>query len=93
MHIFEASFQTRRKFIGSLSALSLMSFDKVVPELILYNGNVHTINNVQPHAEAIAIANGRLLAVGTNSDILKMATGTTKKVDLGKKTVVPHQPA
>lgn len=89
MSILDESFQSRRNFLGSLSALSLISFDKIEPEIILYNGNVHTINSGQPHAQAIAIAGGGILAVGTNSDVLKLATGKTRKIDLANKTVVP----
>jgi predicted amidohydrolase YtcJ len=82
---------SRRQFIGSVAAatIPLLSFGKTEPETILYNGNIYTVNPNEPTAQAVAIAGGRLLAVGTDSDILKMATAKTKKVDLGKKTVLP----
>lgn len=82
---------SRRQFIGSVAAASipLLSFGKTEPETILYNGNIYTVNPKEPAAQAVAIAAGRLMAVGSNSDILKMATARTKKVDLGQKTVLP----
>src|SRR4249919_1645857 len=82
---------SRRQFIGSVGAatLPLLSFGRTEPETILYNGNIYTVNPKEPTAQAVAMAGGRLMAVGSNSDILKMATAKTKKIDLGQKTVLP----
>lgn len=81
---------SRRQFLGLFAAtIPLASFGKIEPEIILYNGNIFTVNHNQPTAQAVAIAGGRLLAVGSNTDILKMAKGHTKKIDLGHKTVLP----
>ena len=81
---------SRRQFLGVFAAaIPLLSFGKIEPEIILYNGNIFTVNPKEPTAQALAIANGRLMAVGTNVEILKMATARTKKIDLGYKTVLP----
>jgi len=82
--------QSRRQFLGVFAAaLPLLSFGKIEPEIILYNGIIFTVNPKEPRAQALTIADGRLVAVGSNSDILKMATARTKKIDLGYKTVLP----
>ena len=82
--------QSRRQFLGVLAAaIPLLSFGKTTPEIILYNGNIFTVNPKEPTAQAIAIADGRLMAVGSNTDILRLASAHTKKIDLGKKTVLP----
>ena len=81
---------SRRQFIGTLAAtIPLLSFGKTEPEVILHSGNIFTVNPGEPTAQAIAIAGGKLMAVGTNAEILKMATAKTKKIDLGNKTVLP----
>ncbi len=81
---------SRRDFIGIFAAaVPLLSFGKIEPEIILYNGTIFTINPKEPTAQALAIADGRLIAVGSNADILRMATARTKKIDLGFKTVLP----
>ena len=59
------------------------------PDLILRGGHVITIDPRQPRAEAIAIANDRILAVGSNDDVDALAGSATKRLDLGGKTVVP----
>jgi predicted amidohydrolase YtcJ len=81
---------SRRTFLGMFAAaVPLLSFGKLEPEIILYNGNIFTINPKEPTAQALAIANGRLIGVGSNAEILRMATANTKKIDLGYKTVLP----
>ncbi len=80
---------TRREFLGSLAAFSLFPFEEEKPDLILHNGNILTMDVRQPRAQAVAIARGRFLAVGSDADVLNVAGATTKKIDLGRKTVTP----
>jgi predicted amidohydrolase YtcJ len=79
----------RRDFLGAVGASGFAWGAATEPEQILFNGNIHTVDSASPHAEAIAIAGGRFLAVGTNDEIRRLATARTKKLDLGGKTVVP----
>lgn len=80
---------TRRGFLGSLAALPALAFETEKPELVLFNGNIFTVDRDQPRAQAVAIADGRFLAVGSNSDVLNLASVGTKKIDLAGKTVLP----
>ena len=79
---------SRRDFIGILGATTL-SAAATEPELILLNGVIHTMDPANPLAEAVAIANGRFLAVGANAEITAYATSRTKRIDLGKFPVFP----
>ncbi len=79
---------SRRDFVGILSATAL-SASTTEPELILLNGAIHTMDPANPQAEAVAIANGRFLAVGTNAEIGAYATSRTKRLDLGKSPTFP----
>ena len=58
-------------------------------ELILYNANIMTMADAQPRAQAVAIAHGRFLAVGSDDEVRPLATAGTKVIDLEGKTVVP----
>lgn len=83
---------SRREFlhgIGSLGALALFRLERTEPDLILHNGNFWTVSASQPHAQAVAISNGRFLAVGSNDEVLSLAAGGAIKVDLGGNTVLP----
>jgi predicted amidohydrolase YtcJ len=57
--------------------------------LILLNGNIYTVNERQPQAEAVAVAKDHIIFVGANDDAKKLATPQTRIVDLAGKTVVP----
>jgi len=83
---------TRRKFLSSLGAIGAFAFfpfERSEPDVILYNGNFWTVDALQPRAQAVAISGGRFLAIGDNDDILALAAGNSKKIDLGGKTVLP----
>jgi predicted amidohydrolase YtcJ len=80
---------TRREFLGSMAALTMFPLEQEKPELILHNGNIWTVDAAQPRAQAVAIAHGRFLAVGSNSDVLNFARAGVRKIDLGGKTVLP----
>src|SRR5262252_3518923 len=80
---------SRREFLETLAAFSLFPLEQEKPELILYNGNILTVNEREPRAQAVAIARDRFLAVGSDSDVLNLAGVAAKKIDLGRKTVTP----
>ncbi len=59
------------------------------PEVVLYNGRIHTQDSAVPEAEAVAIAHGRFLAVGTDDEMRNLSGPNTRTVDLGDRRVVP----
>ncbi len=80
---------TRRLFGAALGLSAQGRSGRIEPGMILYNGNFLTMDAAQPRADAVAIADGRLLAVGSGKDIAALGTARTKRVDLGGKTVTP----
>ena len=80
---------TRREFLGSMAAVSMFPMEEEKPELVLHNGNVVTVNAREPRVQAVAISRGRIVAVGSDADVLHLAALGSKKVDLGGKTVLP----
>jgi predicted amidohydrolase YtcJ len=58
-------------------------------QTVFVNGNIYTMNERQPRAEAIAVQGGRIVFVGSNADAKKFQATETKTVDLAGKTVVP----
>jgi predicted amidohydrolase YtcJ len=78
---------SRRALLESLAALA--GLKKLEPELILHGARIYTMDRTQPRAEAVAIAGGRFVAAGSDSDVLALATARTRKIHLEGKTVVP----
>ena len=56
---------------------------------IFHNGRIVTVDPQFRIVEAMAIREGRIVATGTNSDILKLARSATQRVDLRGRTVLP----
>ncbi len=57
--------------------------------LILYNGDVHTMDAETPRAQAIAITGNRVLAVGGDAEMRSLLASDGEAVDLQGRTVVP----
>ncbi|MBI4623661.1 MAG: amidohydrolase [Verrucomicrobia bacterium] len=58
-------------------------------DLILHHAKVVTVDNNFSIREAIAVADGKVLAVGTNADVLKFRGATTEVLDLKGRMVIP----
>ena len=58
-------------------------------ELIFTGGSVHTVDPSRPRAEAVAVAGGRIVAVGDDADIRALAVTSTRVVELEGRTVLP----
>jgi predicted amidohydrolase YtcJ len=58
-------------------------------DAIYFGGDIVTMNDTAPRADAIAILNGRVLAVGSTEAVMQHAGDTTEMNDLGGKTLVP----
>jgi predicted amidohydrolase YtcJ len=80
---------SRRNFLAALGGFALVPLERTEPDIVLHNGNFWTVNRRMPRAEAVAIADGRFLAVGSNDEILALAGTRARRIDLGKKTVLP----
>lgn len=58
-------------------------------DLVFVNGNVVTMDEAQPNAEAVAVKNDRIVKVGSNKEVGLLVGEATKVVDLERRTVVP----
>lgn len=59
------------------------------PNLVLLNGRILTVDSAFTVAEAVAVRDGRVLAVGSNAEIKRLIGPATRAIDLGGKSVVP----
>ena len=58
-------------------------------DLLMVNGNIVTVNSRQPHAEAIAVKDGRILAVGASKNLENDYPNPKQKIDLKGKFLCP----
>jgi predicted amidohydrolase YtcJ len=88
----------RKRIALAAAALGLgVAFHTMAPasaltadaDLVLKNGNIYTVDDQHPHAEAVAVDRDRIVFVGSNADVAHFVGPRTRVVDLGGLTVVP----
>ena len=65
------------------------SGESVAEAETIYVGDIVTVNDVQPAAEAVAVKDGRILAVGSADAVMAHRGGSTEVVELGSNTMLP----
>lgn len=65
-----------------------MSKPATTADLIMHHGQFTTLARGQPTASAVAIGDGRFLAVGADSEVMALAGPKTKVVDLKGRRVL-----
>ncbi len=60
-----------------------------IADLVFVNGKVWTVDKTKPTADAVAVLSGRILAVGTNSEMKSLIGPQTRIVDLKGKRMLP----
>ena len=96
---------SRRDFIKGVGALGgMLAFGGTVPSVfansktvdqnakadtIFHGGPILTMTQDGERAEALAVLNGRILAVGTLAQVMARKGADTKLIDLGGKTLMP----
>lgn len=93
---------TRKEFLGWGAGLAGASFlpapqdgreadpaASAVPDLIVIRGRVYTLEEDYPRAEAFAVKAGRIVAVGSSSEIRSLAGDRTEIVDAAGMTILP----
>jgi predicted amidohydrolase YtcJ len=58
-------------------------------DLVLTNGKIVTVDDRFSIAQAVAVAGDKIIAVGTNQEITRLAGPATRRVDLRGRTVTP----
>jgi predicted amidohydrolase YtcJ len=60
-----------------------------VPDLVVFHGRIHTLDESGSTVEALAIAHGRIIARGTDRDMLALARPATRRLDLEGHAATP----
>ncbi len=80
-----------RKFLCAALAVLLSAAAQAAlpPELILIHGHVLTVDAQDSTAQALAVRDGKITAVGTDEEISRLADAATKRIDLHGRTATP----
>ena len=60
-----------------------------VAERIFHGGPIVTVDDARPNAAAVAVAGGKIVAVGDEAQVMRLRGPNTELVDLAGRTLVP----
>ncbi|MEY3777663.1 MAG: hypothetical protein RIR83_1715 [Pseudomonadota bacterium] len=66
-----------------------LAFAKGNADTIFYGGDIVTMNQAQPKAEAVAIQDGKIIGVGSFTNLKKLQGEGTKLINLNGQTLMP----
>jgi predicted amidohydrolase YtcJ len=72
-----------------VAASMALQAQQAAPDLILSNGKIITVDETFSIAQAVAVRGDRIVAVGTNQEINRLAGPDTRRIDLRGRSVVP----
>jgi len=62
---------------------------KNVPDLVIVNADIRSMDPLRPRARAIAIADGHVLALGDDAEIRGLGNGRTRMIEAGGRLLLP----
>ncbi len=75
--------------VASLAGTGAFVHAQSPADVIYHGGDIVTVDDKNPTAEAIAVKDGKIVAVGKRDNVLKLRGDTTRMIDLGGKTLLP----
>jgi len=75
--------------VGGVGGFGGVARAALPPQLILFHGRVLTVDARDSIFEAVAIRDGKIVALGTDRDILRLAGAVTQRIDLHGRTATP----
>jgi predicted amidohydrolase YtcJ len=79
-------YRFRYKYAGGIDMIKMMSLK---PDVIYFNGEIHTVNCENSIEQAVALNKNYILAVGNNDEILALADKDTFLYDLKGRALIP----
>ena len=74
---------------GITTVMGADLLDSLKPDKVLLNGKIVTVDEEFSVVEAVAIKDGKFVAVGSNADIRALIGANTEEIDLEGRTVLP----
>ncbi|WP_296947832.1 amidohydrolase [uncultured Massilia sp.] len=81
--------QTTAAIALALSGLFAAAGAAAQADLILTNGKIATMTKEGEFVQAVAVKDGKVLATGSNAQVLKLKRPDTQLIDAGGRTVIP----
>ena len=77
------------RLVISFLSLFFISCESQKADMIIHNGMIYTMNDLNPTAEAVAVSSGKIIALGKYTDLDPLITPRTKIINLRGATMTP----
>ena len=77
------------RLVISFLFLFFVSCESQKADMIIHNGMIYTMNDLNPTAEAVAVSSGKIIALGKYTDLDPLITPRTKIINLRGTTMTP----
>ena len=77
------------RLVISFLFLFFVSCESQKADMIIHNGMIYTMNDLNPTAEAVAVSSGKIIALGKYTDLDPLITPRTKIINLHGATMTP----
>ena len=77
------------RLLISFLFLFFISCESQKADMIIHNGMIYTMNDLNPTAEAVAVSSGKIIALGKYTDLDPLITPRTKIINLRGATMTP----
>ena len=81
--------RTITAFFAGLLLASAAAAQSVSADIVITNANIHTMDGKRTVARSIAALNGRIIAIGSDTDTKPLIGPNTRVIDAGGKLVIP----
>ena len=78
------------RLVISFLFLFFISCESQKADMIIHNGMIYTMNDLNPTAEAVAVSSGKIIALGKYTDLDPLITPRTKIINLRGATTVSY---
>ena len=77
------------RLVISFLFLFFISCESQKADMIIHNGMIYTMNDLNPTTEAVAVSSGKIIALGKYTDLDPLITPRTKIINLRGATMTP----
>jgi predicted amidohydrolase YtcJ len=70
-------------------AMTSNTHEPTPADVVFFNGKIATQDDQRSFVDALAVADGRVIAAGSRDSVMRHATQRTQQVDLKGRTVIP----
>ncbi len=87
--LMEVTLHTKLITLFPIILLLWISCEKNTADMVIQNGKIYTVDEFNPLVEAVAVKDGKIIAVGSQGNISQWIGAQTQVINLNRGTMIP----